>query len=110
MQKERGYIFDRNNGAEYYLDEYEQDIEDNMHLYLRLDPAQEKKKIAELVEMAKEYNGETEQITLDVPTKYLDKIKYIASRIGLSYHQYINNIIHEDAVTYEYFNDEQFKK
>ena len=98
MQLERGYVFDRNTGAEYYLDEYEQEIEDTMELAVRYSPQEEKKMIAKLVEMAKAYNEETKQITLSVPVKYLTKIQHKAARLGISYQQYINKVLHEEAL------------
>lgn len=98
MKLERSYVFDRNTGAEYYLDEYEQELEDTMELSVRYSPEEEKKMIKELVKMAKTYNEETKDITINIPVKYLTKLHHKAAKIGLSSKDYISKVLHEEAI------------
>ena len=83
----------------YELDEYEQDLEDNLELLISYSPEEEKIKIAELVEMAKAHNAERTRFNMDVSTNELTIIKYKASKKGMSYKEYLNQMIHNDAAS-----------
>ncbi len=83
----------------YELDEYEQSIEDDMESYVRLSPEEEKKEIANLVEVAKSHVAARTQIDLDLPTRDLEAIRYRASKLGIPYKTFINMILHKYAIS-----------
>lgn len=83
----------------YELDEYEQSIEDDMDSYVRLDPEEEKKEIANLVEVAKAHVAARTHIDLDLPTRDLETIRYRASKLGIPYKTFINMILHKHAIS-----------
>ncbi len=64
----------------YELDEYEQEIEDNMESYVSLSPEETKKKLDELVEMAKSHITARTQVSLTMHTRDLNALKYNPTR------------------------------
>lgn len=81
------------------LDEYEQDLEDNFELLVSYSPEEEKIKIAELVKMAKAYNKEKTNLSIDISTNDLAVMKYKAAKKGITLHKYISLIFHENAAS-----------
>jgi len=82
----------------YELDEYEQDLEDHFELLIDYPPEEEKRKIAELVEVAKNHNAERTKLSLEVSTSEL-MVKQKAFKKGISYKKYLNLMIHNDAAS-----------
>lgn len=97
MKKER--YFNPKTGKEYFLDEYEQEIEDNIEFLESYSPEIEKQKIAELVEAAKAHVEARTHVALDMATRDLEEVKYRASKFGISYKTLINKIIHKYAIS-----------
>ena len=85
MEKERH--FNPKTGKEYFLDEYEQDILDNIDKHIELGSEEKQIIMAELVEMAENYNNASSNIR--VPNPYLSKLKNKASELGIPYRKYI---------------------
>lgn len=81
------------------LDEYEQEIEDNMESYVNLSPEETKKRIAELVEIAKSHIAARTQVSLAMHTRDLNALKYRASKLGIPYKTYINMVLHKYATS-----------
>ncbi len=79
------------------LDEYEQEIEDNLEFCTRLNPEDEKLEIAKLVAAAKNYVKAKKSITLRVAPYDLEIMRLKASKLGVPYQTYINMVIHKDA-------------
>lgn len=79
------------------LDEYEQELEDNLELCTRLDPASETTMVEKLVYAAKNHEAAKKSITLRVPPRDLEVMRLKASRLGIPYQTYINMVIHKDA-------------
>lgn len=83
----------------YELDEYEQELEDEFELLTNYSPEEEKRKIAELVEMAKVHNEERTTLNMDVSTNDLAIMKYKAAKKGIPLQKYINLIFHQNAAS-----------
>jgi predicted DNA binding CopG/RHH family protein len=79
------------------LDEYEQELEDNLELCTRLSPAEAKLEIAKLVAAAKNHVKAKKSITLRVAPYDLEIMRLKASKLGVPYQTYINMVIHKDA-------------
>ena len=79
------------------LDEYEQELEDNLELCARLSPADEKLEIEKLVAAAKNHVKAKKSITLRVAPYDLEIMRLKASKLGVPYQTYINMVIHKDA-------------
>ncbi len=79
------------------LDEYEQELEDNLELCLKLEDSEEKKIIEKLVAAAKSHSNIKKAITLRVSPHDLEIMRIKASRLGIPYQTYINMVIHKDA-------------
>jgi predicted DNA binding CopG/RHH family protein len=69
------------------LDEYEQDIVDNFDKHIELEPQEKQRRIAELVEAAKNYNEGSSRIS--IPNPYIAKLKSKAIKLGIPYRKYI---------------------
>jgi len=79
------------------LDEYEQELEDNLELCTRLSPEDEKLEITKLVAAAKNHTKAKKSITLRVAPYDLEIMRIKASKLGVPYQTYINMVIHKDA-------------
>lgn len=79
------------------LDEYEQELEDNLEICTRLDSAEEKAMVEKLISAAKNHESTKKSITLRVPPRDLEVMRLKASRLGIPYQTYINMVIHKDA-------------
>ncbi len=82
------------------LDEYEQEIEDNLEKAKRLSPEKEKKEITIAREAAAHYfhNKKEQRVSIHVFTKDLQRIKKIADEEGLAYQTLITNVLHQYAI------------
>ena len=99
MKKQKERFFNEITGKEYFLDEYEQELEDNFELQESYSPEETKRKIAELVDIAKSHVEERTHVDLSMPTRDLDIVKYRASKLGISYKEIINMIVHKYAAS-----------
>ncbi|MEK6733726.1 MAG: hypothetical protein AABY27_01300 [Pseudomonadota bacterium] len=97
MKKQKERFFNEITGKEYFLDEYEQELEYNFELQGSYPPEETKRKIAELVDVAKSHVEARTHIGLDMPTRDLDIVKYRASKLGISYKEIINMVVHKYA-------------
>ena len=79
------------------LDEYEQDLENNLELCTKLNPTDEKLEIEKLVAAAKNHVKTKKSITLRVSPYDLEVMRLKASKLGIPYQTYINMVIHKDA-------------
>lgn len=79
------------------LDDYEQDLENNLEFCARLNPADEKLEIEKLAAAAKNHLKVKKAITLRVSPHDLEVMRLKASRLGIPYQTYINMVIHKDA-------------
>lgn len=79
------------------LDEYEQELEDNLEFCIRLSPEEEKLEIAKLISAAKNHSKAKKSITLRVSPYDLEIMRLKASKLGIPYQTYINMVIHKDA-------------
>jgi len=77
------------------LDEYEQDIEDNLHKNRKL--VNPEREMAMLREAARNYVTAKKSITLRVHKYDLEAMRFKASKVGVTYHTYIKMLIHQDA-------------
>lgn len=81
----------------YKLDEYEQEIEDNLE---KAEPVHNKEAlISAITKAAKEYVKNKKSITLRVHSHDIEVIKIKASKLGIPYQTYINMIIHKDVLS-----------
>lgn len=82
---------------QYKLDEYEQDIEDNfVDTGVSINTHARKK---QLEEAAKLHVTSRKSITIRVPERDLNRIKFKAQKQALPYQTYINSLIHKDAMS-----------
>lgn len=79
------------------LDEYEQELEDNLDLCTKLSSVDEKLEIGKLVAAAKNHVKTKKSITLRVSSHDLEVMRLKASKLGIPYQTYINMVIHKDA-------------
>ena len=79
------------------LDEYEQDIEDNIEKQLALTSLT--KDIDMIREAARHHVKRKKSITVRVRESDLEAMKFKASKIGVPYQTYINMLIHRAART-----------
>ena len=77
------------------LDEYEQEIEDNIETQQPIENMDQE--VAMLVKAAKMHNKIKKSITLRVHERDLEAMRLKASRLGVPYQTYINMLIHRDA-------------
>ena len=77
------------------LDQYEQDIEDNLKHQMALKNSGEE--IDMLKRVAKSHAKRKKSITLRVHELDLEAMKIKASKTGIPYQTYINMLIHRDA-------------
>jgi predicted DNA binding CopG/RHH family protein len=82
---------------EYVLDEYEQDIEDNLELCK--DVEDQSMAIAMLKESAKNHTKRKKAITIRISEMDLEIMQLKASKLGIPYQTYINMVVHKDAST-----------
>ncbi len=95
MEKER--YFNPRTGEEYFLDEEEQEIEDSLDAYIKLEPKEEKQFLDKLMEIAKAHVEARTHVDLDLATRDLDIVKYRASKLGISYKDIIKIVVHKYA-------------
>jgi predicted DNA binding CopG/RHH family protein len=83
----------------YMLDEYEQEIEDNMSLAESLDAADEKIFMAQLVDIGKAHNDARTKINLSLRTSDVKAIQHRANKLGIDYQTYLYMLVHKHATT-----------
>jgi len=83
----------------YELDEYEQEIIDNIHLAESYSPEETKRKLDELVAFAESHIEARAHVDLDMAIRDLEEVKYRASKIGIPYKTLINMVIHRYAIS-----------
>ena len=80
------------------LDEYEQEIEDNIETAREYSPQEKMEKMRILKEAAATYKCQKlARLDIDVFEEDLKKIKGIAKEEGLSYKMFLTNMIHKIA-------------
>jgi predicted DNA binding CopG/RHH family protein len=79
------------------LDEYEQEIEDNIGKYTTVKNLKEE--IANIKEAARNHSVRKKSITIRLSEIDLEEIKIRASKIGIPYQTYIGMVIHKDATS-----------
>ncbi len=79
------------------LDEYEQEIEDNIG---KMEPTPNFDKFKKMAELAaKKHFQDKQQITLSVAKNDVEAIKIKADKLGVPYKAYINMLIDQDVAT-----------
>lgn len=86
----------KKNETFYVLDEYEQDIENNIDALKDIENLEDR--LLKLGLASKEYLQNKQSITIRVNEKDLEAMRIKASKIGVPYQTYINMLIHKDAV------------
>ena len=85
------------NYINFELDEYEQELEDNLELCNRLNSSDEKLEIEKLVTAARNHLSAKKSITIRIAASDLEVMRLKASKLGIPYQTYINMVIHKDA-------------
>lgn len=81
------------------LDDYEQEIFDNIEHAGSYSLETTKRKLDELVEFAESHIEERMKVNLDISVRDLNEIKYRALKLGIPYKTIINMVIHRYATS-----------
>lgn len=78
------------------LSKYEKEIEDNLDKWIPYPPEEEKKRISEIVQAAREH-VRRKQVTIRIISEDIPQIKKIAAEEGLPYQTFIASVLHKVA-------------
>tara|TARA_R110000868_G_scaffold392875_1_gene663704 strand:- start:18204 stop:18482 length:279 start_codon:yes stop_codon:yes gene_type:complete len=79
------------------LDEYEQDLEDNLERGSDYSETKAKKRMKELQQLAVEHNAR-KQISIRIIENDIPKLRSLAEEEGLQYQTFITSVLHKVAI------------